>query len=96
MNTPIDGKRVTEKFTQRKDLGIITVPENYVHERALTSFAECYRDRFDKYSQDITDVNFPNPTRVLRSGDRLHVRVFNPVVDSGTTTSEECMEFLTT
>ena len=46
-------------------------------------------------NDNLTDVNFPNPTRVLKPGDKLRVRAFKQVV-GGTTTSEERMAFLAT
>lgn len=84
----------TEKFALLVDLGIITVPDDYVHEKRLTTFGQQNRKKFYYYNDDITDKNFPNPTRVLKPGDKLRVRVFKQVVDM--TTSEERMAFLTT
>lgn len=86
---------LTEKFADFVDLGIITVPEDYVHEKRLTTFGEQNRKKFYYYNDEITDKNFPNPTRVLKSGDKLRVRAFKQVV-SGTTTSEERMAFMAT
>lgn len=83
----------TEKFALFVDLGIITVPDNYDHATALKSFGNKNRRKFYYYNDEITDKNFPNPTRVLKPGDKLHVRVFKQIV-SGRTTSEERMDFL--
>lgn len=101
MNTIIDagGKpslESTEKFALLVDLGTITVPGDYDHATALESFRERNRSKFLHYSDDLTDQNFPNPTRVLKPGDRFRVRVFGQVVDHLTTTSEERMAFLAT
>ena len=85
----------TEKFALLVDLGIITVPDDYVHEKRLTTFGKQNRKKFYYYNDDITDKNFPNPTRVLKPGDKLRVRAFKQVV-SGSTTSEERMAFLAT
>lgn len=84
-----------EKFALLVDLGIITVPDNYVHEKRLTTFGKQNRKKFYYYNNDITDKNFSNPTRILKPGDKLRVRAFKQVVD-GTTTSEERMAFLAT
>ncbi len=85
----------TEKFALLADLGIITVPDDYVHEEWLTTFGKQNRKKFYSYNDEITNKNFPNPTRVLKPGDKLRVRAFKQVVD-GTTTSEERMAFLAT
>lgn len=77
------------------DLGIITVPDGYVHEKRLTTFGKQNREEFYHYHKEITDENFPNPTRVLKPGNKLRVRAFKQVVD-GTTTSEERLVFLAT
>ncbi len=85
----------TEKFGLFADLGIITVPDDYVHEKRLTTFGKKNRKKFYYYENEITDKNFPNPTRILKPGDKLRVRAFKQVV-GGTTTSEERMAFLAT
>lgn len=85
----------TEKFALLVDLGIITVPDDYVHEKQLTTFGKQNHKKFHSYNDEITDKNFPNPTRVLKPGDKLRVRAFKQVV-GGTTTSEERMAFLAT
>ena len=85
----------TEKFALLVYLGIITVPDDYVHDKRLTTFGKQNRKKFYYYNDEITDKNFPNPTRVLKHGDKLRVRAFKQVV-GGTTTSEERMAFLAT
>ena len=85
----------TEKFALYKDLGIITVPDDYDHATMLYKFMKENREKFSGVNGNITDANFPNPTRVLKPGDKLHVRAFKQVVP-GTTTSEERMAFLAT
>lgn len=85
----------TEKFALLVDLGIITVPDDYVHEKRLMTFGKQNREKFYYYNDETTDKNFPNPTRVLKPGDKLRVRAFKQVV-GGTTTSEERMAFLAT
>ena len=86
-----------EKFALLADLGIITVPEDYVHTMHMDSFKKKHqtwrKKAFYFYNDALTDVNFPSPSRVLKPGDKLSVRAFNQVV-SGTTTSKERMEFL--
>ncbi len=91
----IDNPPRIEKFALLVDLGIITVPETYLHETQLTTFGKQNRKKFYHYNNEITDKNFPNPTRVLKPGDKLRVRAFKQVVGD-TTTSEECMAFLAT
>jgi len=87
------------KFALLVDLGIITVPDDYDHATCLAKFFERHqggkKKSFYYYNNDITDAHFPNPTRILKSGDKLHVRAFKQVV-GGTTTSEERMAFLAT
>lgn len=86
-----------EKFSLFLDLGEIIVPANYVHRIRLDSFKAEYqneeRKSFYFYNDALADANFPNPSRVLKPGDKLHVRAFAQSV-SGVTTSEERMEFL--
>jgi hypothetical protein len=83
----------SEKFALLVDLGIITVPDDYDHATALTTFGKKNRKKFYYYDGEITDPNFPNPTRVLKPGNKLRVCAFKQVV-GGTTTSEERMDFL--
>lgn len=89
----------TEKFALLVDLGTITVPEDYDHATALEKFWDKHQSgrkkSFYSYNDNITNKNFPNPTRVLMPGDKLRVRAFKQVV-GGTTTSEERMAFLAT
>jgi len=86
----VSGSKPTEKFELLVDLGIITVPDNYVHEKQLGLMN---RKKFYFFNSDITDKNFPKPTRIMKPGDKFHVLVYKQVV-SGNTTSEERMEFL--
>jgi hypothetical protein len=108
MSTIIDDRRKqelkapaepTEKFDLLADLGIITVPDDYDHAFWLAKFHEKHqggeKKSFYDYDRSISDRNFSNPTRVLKPGDKLHVRAFKQVV-VGTTTSEERMAFLAT
>lgn len=83
----------TEKFGLLDDLGVITVPDNYVHGTCLSTFFEENGEMFYNYNKNITDANFPNPSRILKPGDRLRVRVFHQIVP-GSTTSKERMDFL--
>lgn len=87
--------KVDNRFALLVDLGIITVPDDYDHATRLEMFSKRNRKKFYYYNSNITDKNFPNPTRVLKPGDKLRVRVFKQIV-GGTTTSEERMEFLAT
>lgn len=83
------------KFAELVDLGLITVPPDYDHASRLTTFSKQNCEQFSYYHDAITDVNFSNPTRILKPGDKLWVRVFKQIV-VGTTTSEERMAFLAT
>ncbi len=85
----------TEKFSFLMDLGIVTVPAGHKHQTRLGTFRKEHGGKFYFYNDDITDENFSRPTRVLKSGDKLHVRVFRQCV-GGTTTSEERLAFLAT
>ncbi len=83
-----------EKFGLLADLGITTVPDDYVHGTHLDSFKAQNEKKFRwGYNENITDANFPNPSRVLKPGDKLRVRAFKQIVPD-TTTSKERMMFL--
>ena len=82
-----------EKFGLLVDLGIVTVPDNYDHATRLSIFEKENRKKFFSFNDNITDVNFAKPTRILKPGDKFRVRVFQQIV-SGETTSEERMAFL--
>ena len=92
---PLPPSEPTEKFGLLVDLGIITVPDDYDHSSQLKTFGKQNRKKFYYYNENITDENFPNPTRVLKPDDKLRVRAFKQIV-GGTTTSEERMAFLAT
>ena len=81
---------VDKRFELLVDLGIVTAPGNYVHDKQLSSLK---KDDFYFFNENITDVNFPGPARILKPGDKLCVRAFKQVVH-GSTTSEDRMEFL--
>ena len=92
---PTAPAETTEKFALLVDLGIITVPDDYVHKKRLTTFSKQNPKKFYYYDNAITDAKFPNPTRILKPGDKFCVRAFKQVV-GGTTTSKERMAFLAT
>jgi len=77
------------------DLGIITVPDDYVHNTRLASFEKENRKKFYSWNDDITDENFSKATVQLKPGQKLHVKVFRQTT-SGSTTSEERLAFLKT
>lgn len=86
----------SDKFGLLADLGIMTVPAGYDHATQLVKFGEKKsRKRFCSFNDEIMDENFPNPSRILKPGDKLRVRAFQQIV-GGTTTSEERMAFLAT
>ena len=84
----INSYELREKFRLLMDLGEIIIPDGYVSGTYLDSFEGEY-----EYNKDITDANSPSPSRILKPGDKLHVRAFEQIVD-GTTTSKERMRFL--
>lgn len=85
------------KFELLVDLGVIEVPKGYVHRTRLATFKARYQNdkikSFYYYNDAITDEHFPNPSRILKPGDRLHVCAYRQVA-SGTTTSKERMDYL--
>ena len=87
------------KFGLLADLGIITVPADYVHSTQLASFKAKHqggrKKSFAYFNDEATDGNYMNPSRILMPGDKLWVRAHKQVV-SGTTTSDERMAFLAT
>src|SRR3989344_7146529 len=82
-----------ERFAQSIDLGTLTVPADYVHATQLASFREKNEEKFYYYNNNITDQNFPNPTRILKPSDKFRVKVI-PV--KTTVTLEECLAKLRT
>ncbi len=86
-----------EKFALLDDLGTIRVPNNYMHATHLSTFKAKHQSgevkSFYSYNGDITDEHFPKPTRILKPGDKLHVRAWKQIVE-GTTTTKERMDFL--
>jgi|GEM_PF-1297389 len=91
----IKAKPEPEKFALLADLGEITVPDNFKHSKCLEVFRKENRKKFYYFNDAITDKNFPNPSRILKPGDKLWVRAFKQVTP-GETTSEERMKFLAT
>ena len=84
------------KFSLLADLGIITVPAGYVHATRLVTANE--RGVYgEMYANDpnLTDAHFPNPSRVLKPGDRVHVYAYKQIVP-GETTSAERLAYLAT
>lgn len=69
----------------------IVVPDGYVHETRLASFADAHRRKFYYYNDNLTDENFSRATNQLKPGQRFKVDVFQI---KETVTSEDCMEFL--
>ncbi len=84
-----------EKFGLLLDLGVITVPDDFVHSTHLATFSKNNKKKFYYYNDDITDKNFNKATVQLVPGRKLRVKAFQQTV-SGNTTSEERMAFLKT
>ena len=83
----------TCKFTVLAGLGEFTVPDGYNHATAIAEFLTKDRGKLYGVSGAIHDQNFPNPTRILKPGDKLCVEVHHQIVE-GTTTSAERMAYL--
>lgn len=83
---------MAEKFVLLADFGMITVG-GYSHGTRLALFRKKYETQFCCYDKDIEEKNLRNPSRLLRSGDTLHVRAFKQSF-FGTTTFEERVAFL--
>ena len=80
------------KFALLVDLGIIVVPENYIHGKCLEMFFKNNHKNLYDYNKNITDANFSHPSRILKPGDKFRVKAFKQIV--GSTTSQERMAFL--
>lgn len=78
------------RFELVKTLAIV-VPDDYVHETRLASFAEAHRREFYYYDDNITDKNFSKATTQLKPGQRLKVDVFQI---KEMVSSEDCLAFL--
>ncbi|MBI2100271.1 MAG: hypothetical protein HYT48_02955 [Candidatus Vogelbacteria bacterium] len=83
----------TDKFIVLADLGIMEVPADFDHATYLAGFKKRNRKKFYFYNEDITDENFPRPSRILKPGDKFRVKAFRQT-GFGTTTSEERMAFI--
>lgn len=88
---------VKPKFALLVDLGVITVPNDYVHAFRLEVFREKHQNgavkSFCYYNNSITDKNLSIPSRILHPGDKLRVRAFQQV-PLGVTSFEERISFL--
>ncbi|MFA6056208.1 MAG: hypothetical protein WC769_12635 [Thermodesulfovibrionales bacterium] len=93
LNLIQDCSTADKRFELLVDLGIVTVPDDYVHEKQLKMFKGKNGEKFYYYNDDITDKHFSNPTRILKPGDKLWLRTFKQIAP-GSTTSEDRMKFL--
>lgn len=82
-----------EKFGVFADLGIIEVPADYNHSTYLEQFRQRNRTAFRGYNHKIKDANFPNPSRVLKAGEKFSVKLFVRV-GHGTTLADDHIDFL--
>lgn len=82
-----------ERYDFVADLGIITVPEDYVHLKCLSSFKERNYEKFRLYDSKITDDRFSHPGHILVPGEKLWVRVYTQII-LDRMTSEDHLEFL--
>lgn len=84
------------KFELLADLGTLTVPEDYNHVTALKALNNKYCEKYYYHEGNkLCDLDFPNPTRIMKPGDKFNIRVFNQV-SKGLTSSKERLTFLTT
>jgi hypothetical protein len=81
-----------ERFSLLADMGLIIVPGDYEHTTQLAKFRSRYKGKFNCH-ENFTDDNFPNPSRILKSGDKLRVRLFRQNFE-GRSTTEERLAFL--
>jgi hypothetical protein len=72
------------KFTLLADLGTVTVPQDYCHSTAFSAFFERNPALRTEHNGEITDVNFSNPSRILKPGDTFLVSAYH---DSAKSTS---------
>ncbi|MDD5068502.1 MAG: hypothetical protein PHS53_02250 [Candidatus Pacebacteria bacterium] len=82
--------KATLRFREYADLGVLQVPADYNHRTYLASCVQRNGDEWD-FDSGATDANFPTPSRILRPGDRLRVRIWEQI---GGTNSHTRMEFL--
>jgi len=82
-----------QRFGIVKDLGAVVVPKDYNHATRLASFKKENEKKFCFYSDEITDQNYSHPTRILKPGDKLRVKIFGQTVFC-LTKSQERIAFL--
>ena len=85
--------KITSNFTLLKDLGIIETPKDYVHKECLNLFMKKNQKKFNFFDNRITDEKFPNPTKILKPGEKFYVQAFRSV-KFGTTSCSECITFI--
>lgn len=71
-------KEISEKF-DLIEVGIITTPDNYDHNQYLKFFFKYCDASYGMVFnyEDITDKNFANPGRILKSGDKLLLSIIH-------------------
>lgn len=84
---------IPTKFVLLADLGIISVPDDYNHTTQLATCRQRNRGYISFENDDISDENFQNPSRILKSGDKLRVLAYQHAEGIHITSSIECMEF---
>lgn len=87
--------RSMQKFAVLVDLGIVTVPRNYVSATHFGNFCKNYSWWFDRWDKRIADKKSHSPLRVMNPGEKFHVRVFHQVLQ-GSSTDQERTTFLAT
>ena len=87
--------QIQSKFVLLHDLGVITIPVNYVHQTCVSDFLRKNGIHFDYVNGNISDENFRNPTRILKSGEKFHVHAWRQLNDTNKKIfPAECMRFI--
>ena len=68
--------QIQSAFALLQDLGVITIPFRYVHETCVSDFLMKHGAHFDYVNNNISDDNFSHPTRILKPGEKFHVRAW--------------------
>jgi hypothetical protein len=94
----------TDKFEIFIDLGLITIPSNYVHKTFLAGARKRLCAGNTRICEGITDLNYSKQDRVINPGEQFRVCIFRQVVNGlakdsttlgqRTSTTEERMNYL--
>jgi hypothetical protein len=90
-------EELVESFSLLCDLGILTVPDEYQHQKQFERFYGQTPSgrRLGGPNFDFVDANLPTPSYILKPGDRLHVEVFRiGALPYPPLTWQDCLNFL--